>query len=88
MVAQQKRSATPLDVVREAASTSPASHLPRPDSAKIGLTSNRPRRQVENDECAAFVRRMLRAYARCVGDGDVEALALVTGLAGEIDTAI
>jgi hypothetical protein len=30
----------------------------------------------------------LRAYARRVGDGDVEALALMLGLAEEIDTAI
>jgi len=49
------------------------------------LTPKRPRRQVENDEYAAFV---LRAYSRRVGDGDVEALALMLGLAEEIDTAI
>jgi hypothetical protein len=36
----------------------------------------------------AFVRRILRAYARRVGDGDVEALGLMLGLAEEIDTAI
>jgi len=29
---------------------------------------------VENDEYAAFARRILRAYARRVADGDVEAL--------------
>jgi hypothetical protein len=52
------------------------------------LTSKRPRRQVENDEYDAFVRRVLRAYSRRVGDGDVEALALMLGLAEEIDTAI
>jgi hypothetical protein len=52
------------------------------------LTPKRPRRQVENDECAAFVRRVLRAYARRVGDGDVEALVLMANLADEIDTAI
>ena len=52
------------------------------------MTPKRPRRQVENDEYGAFVRRILRAYARRVGDGDVEALALMTGLAEEIDTAI
>ena len=44
--------------------------------------------QVENDKYSAFVRRILRAYARRVGDGDVEALALLMGLAEEIDTAI
>jgi len=46
------------------------------------------RRQVENDEYAAFARRVLRAYSRRVGDGDVEALALMVGPADEIDAAI
>ena len=36
---------------------------PRPDTVKAGLTPKRPRRQVENDEYAAFGRRILRAYA-------------------------
>jgi predicted outer membrane protein len=45
-------------------------------------------RTVENDEYAAFARRVLKAYARRVADGDVEALALMLGLAAEIDTAI
>jgi hypothetical protein len=52
------------------------------------LTSNLPRRQVENNEYAAFVRRILRANSRRVGDGDVEALTLMLDLAEEIDTAI
>jgi hypothetical protein len=52
------------------------------------LTPNRPRRQVENDEYGAFVRRVLRAYSRRVGDGDVEALVLLVGLAEEIDAAM
>jgi hypothetical protein len=52
------------------------------------LTPKRRRRQVENDEYAAFVRRILRAYSRRVGNGDVEALTLMLGLAEEIDTAI
>ncbi len=47
------------------------------------MTPNRPRQQIENDEYGAFVRR---AYGR--RDGDVEALALMPGLAEEIDTAI
>ena len=42
----------------------------------------------ENDEYAAFARRVLRAYARRVADGDIEALTLMTDLADEIDTAI
>jgi hypothetical protein len=52
------------------------------------LTLERPQRQVENDEYGAFVRRVLRAYSRRVGDGDVEALVLLVGLAEEIDTAM
>ena len=52
------------------------------------MTPERPRRQVENDEYAAFIRRILRACSRRVGDGDVEALALMPGLAEEIDTAL
>ena len=52
------------------------------------MTPNRAGRTVENDEYAAFARRVLRAYARRVADGDVEALILMFGLAAEIDDAI
>ena len=52
------------------------------------VDTNRPGRVVENDEYAAFARRVLRAYARRVADGDVEALTLMLGLSAEIDTAI
>ena len=52
------------------------------------MTPKRPRRLVENDEYAAFVRRVLRACSRRVGDGDVEALGLLVGLAEEIDAAM
>jgi hypothetical protein len=52
------------------------------------LTPKRPRRLVENDEYGAFVRRVLRAYSRRVGDGGVEALTLLVGLAEEIDAAM
>ena len=55
---------------------------------KKPLTPGRVGRAVENDEYAAFARRVLRAYARRVADGDVEALTLMTDLAGEIDSAI
>jgi hypothetical protein len=59
-----------------------------PNTVKRSLTSKRARRLVENDDYAAFTRRILRAYARRVADGDVEALIAMTGLAAEIDTAI
>ena len=58
------------------------------DTVKTALTPKRPRRLVENDDYAAFARRVLRAYARRVADGDGEALTLMTDLADEIDTAI
>jgi hypothetical protein len=59
-----------------------------PDTVKATLTPNRAPRVVENDEYAAFARRVLRAYARRVATGDVEALTLMLGLSAEIDTAI
>ena len=59
-----------------------------PDTVKNPLTSNRRARPVENDEYAAFARRVLRAYASRVATGDVEALSLMLGLSAEIDDAI
>ena len=56
-----------------------------PDTVKNPLTPGRAGRAVENDEYAAFV---LRAYARRVATGDVEALTLMTDLAAEIDATI
>jgi hypothetical protein len=43
---------------------------------------------IENDEYGEFIRRILHAYARRVNGGDVEALALMPGLAEDIDTSI
>jgi len=60
----------------------------RRSSVKAGLTPNRRRRPIENDQYAGFVRRVVRAYARRVADGDVDALADMTGLADELDEAI
>ena len=88
MLAQDGRLTSPLNAVSQLASTSPEVQLTRPETVKAGLTPKRPRRQVENDEYAAFVRRILHAYSRRVGEGDVEALALMLGLAEEIDAAI
>jgi hypothetical protein len=50
----------------------------------------KPRRRdvVENDEYAAFVRRIVRAYAKRVASGDVEALRDMVGLSGLLDEAI
>jgi hypothetical protein len=88
MLAQDEGLTAPLRTVSQPDSTSPAAQLARPGTVKARLTPKRPRRQVENDEYGAFVRRILRAYSRCVGDGDVEALVLLVGLAQEIDAAM
>jgi hypothetical protein len=50
----------------------------------------KPRRRdvVENDEYAAFIRRIIRAFAKRVATGDVEALRDMVGLSGLLDEAI
>jgi hypothetical protein len=68
--------------------TSPAAHPAGQITVKNPLTSNSAGRAVENGEYAAFARRVLRAYARRVADGDVEALTMMLGLSAEIDDAI
>ena len=52
------------------------------------LTPNRPRRHVENDDYAAFVDRVIRAYARRVATGDIEALTHMATTADQLDNAI
>ena len=52
------------------------------------LTPKAARPVAENDEYAAFARRILRAYARRIATGDIESLTLMTHLADEVDTAI
>ncbi|GID91680.1 hypothetical protein ACFQFC_01360 [Amorphoplanes digitatis] len=47
--------------------------------------TKRSRREVETAQFDAFVRRILRAYARRVATGDVEALASLTALSAEVD---
>ena len=88
MLAQDEGLTAPLRTVSQPDDTSPADQLLRPGTVKAGLTPKRPRGQVENDEYGAFVRRILRAYSRRVGDGDVEALVLLAGLAQEVDAAM
>jgi hypothetical protein len=45
----------------------------------------RTRREVENAQFDAFIRRILRAYARRVANGDVEALRSLAALSSEVD---
>jgi hypothetical protein len=59
-----------------------------PNTVKASLTPKRARRVTENDDYAAFARRIVRAYARRVATGDVEALTAMLGLSADLDAAI
>ncbi|MGP4105308.1 hypothetical protein [Nonomuraea sp. KM90] len=62
-----------------------------PEADRTGnpaLTPESPRRVVENDQYAAFLRRAIRAYGRRIATGDVEALSDALALSTELDTAI
>jgi hypothetical protein len=53
-----------------------------------GATAVRPRKVVENKDFAAFASRVVRAYARRVVDGDVEALPDLLAFSREVDEAV
>src|SRR4051794_36250349 len=58
---------------------------------KPGLTAKRAKRAkrvVESSDFDAFARRILRAYARRVAAGDIEALAGLAMLSGEVDAVV
>ncbi len=57
----------------------------RGNIVKTGLT---PKPVVENGEDAAFARRILRAYARRIATGDIDALTDMTALAADVEHAI
>jgi hypothetical protein len=42
---------------------------------------------VENDEYAAFLRRVIRAYSRRVASGDIEAIGVMANLADHLEDA-
>ena len=52
------------------------------------LTPNRRTSAVENDDYAAFLHRIIAAYARRIAAADVEALPQLLALAELIDTTI
>jgi len=58
------------------------------NTVKPGLTRKRGKRVVENPQYAAFVGRILRAYARRVAAGDIEALRSMVALRSDVDTAV
>ena len=51
------------------------------------LTPKRRSRVVENDEYAAFLRRVIRAYSRRVAAGDIEAITAMVALAADLEEA-
>jgi hypothetical protein len=48
----------------------------------------RTRPAVENHDYAAFTRRVIRAHARRIAEGDIEELTHLTGLEHELHNAI
>ena len=54
---------------------------------KKPLTPKRRYRVVENDEYAAFLRRVIRAYSRRVACGDIEAITDMVRLADDLEDA-
>src|SRR5256884_9335464 len=67
--------------------TSPARTPARLSSVKKPLTPKRRYRIVENDEYAAFLRRVIRAYSRRVASGDIEAITDMARLADHLEDA-
>ncbi len=52
-----------------------------------GAPRKRRREGVENTDYASFAARVIRAHARRIADGDVDALADLLRLGDEVDTA-
>ena len=52
------------------------------------LTPKRRKRVTENDEYAAFLTRVLRAYSRRIATGDIDALTAMATLATDLDHAM
>ena len=67
--------------------TYPARPPERPSGVNRPLTSKRRYRIVENDEYAAFLRRVIRAYSRRVAAGDIEAITAMARLADHLEDA-
>jgi len=66
----------------------PRTPAERQNSANRALTRNRrSRARVENDDYAAFARRIVAAHGRRIAAGDVERLRDLVALAEEVDHA-
>ena len=58
-----------------------------PSGVNKPLTPKRRYRITENDEYAAFLRRVIRAYSRRVAAGDIEAITTMAHLADDLEDA-
>jgi hypothetical protein len=69
---------------------SPSRTRPRAGKNTVNdrLTPKAPRPVVENDEYAAFARRILAAYARRIAAGDIESITLLVNLGTDVENAI
>jgi hypothetical protein len=65
----------------------PADSGTRP-AVNRALTPRRRRQVTENDEYAAFARRVLRAWARRVSAGDIDAITDIAAAVGELEVAL
>lgn len=63
-------------------------HDETPSTVKPDLTSKPRRKVIENDDFAAFARRIIRAFGRRIAKGDIDALADISFLSEQIDQAI
>jgi hypothetical protein len=62
--------------------------LTAPFTVNKPLTPKRRSRVVENDEYAAFLRRVIAAYSRRIAAGDIEAITTMAALSAHLDQAI
>ena len=58
-----------------------------PSGVNKPLTAKRRYRITENDQYAAFLRRVIRAYSRRVASGDIEAITTMAHLADDLEDA-
>lgn len=66
-----------------------SAQLTSPNGVNTALTpKRRTRPPVENHDYAAFTRRVLRAHARRIADGDVEGLIELSALERELAQAL
>jgi hypothetical protein len=75
---------TPRDSAEARITTGPAERL---SGVNKPLTPKRQTRVVENDEYAAFLRRVIRGYSRRIAAGDIEAIGVMAALADHLEDA-